>query len=167
LIQIYTGCGKGKTTAAFGLALRASGAGLKVYIGQFLKCGKFSEIKALKKFKNIKIEQFGCGSFIKKVPSLKDKELAEAGFQKIKKAILSRSYDLVILDEINSALQLRLLDQKGVISIIQSAPKTMEIVCTGRLAPKKLIEIADLVSDIKEVKHYYRKGAKARKGIEY
>lgn len=167
MIQVYTGNGKGKTTAAFGLALRAAGAGLKVYIGQFLKGGNYSELKTLKKIKNIKVEQFGRRCFIKKTPDKKDIILARKGLEKIKQIIAKRNYDIVILDEINIALKLKLLDLKEVIKLIKKTPKNLELILTGRAAPSAILKIADLVSQIKEVKHYYKKGIKARKGIEF
>lgn len=167
MIQVYTGNGKGKTTAALGLALRAAGAGLKVYIGQFAKGRNYSELKALKKLKNIKIEQFGSSCFIKKSPQRKDIELAKQGLEKIKKIISKKSYDIIILDEINIALNLRLLELKDVAGLIKKAPKKIELVLTGRYAPLKILKIADLVSEIKELKHYFKKGVKARKGIEF
>ena len=167
MIQVYTGNGKGKTTAAFGLALRAAGAGLKVYIGQFLKGRNYSELKTLKKIKNIKVEQFGRRCFIKKAPDKKDIILAKSGLEKIKKIIAKKNYDMVILDEINIALKLKLLDLKEVIKLIKKTPKNLELILTGRYAPSAILKIADLVSQIKEVKHYYKKGIKARKGIEF
>lgn len=167
MIQVYTGNGKGKTTAALGLVLRAAGAGLKVYIGQFIKGKCYSEIKALKKFKNIKIEQFGRGCFIKKKPQPQDIDLAKKGFAKVKKIISSQIYDVVILDEINVALELRLVNLKDVIALIQNTPKKTELVLTGRNAHPQVIKIADLVSEIKNRKHYYKKGTKARRGIEF
>jgi len=167
MIQVYTGKGKGKTTAALGLAIRAAGAGLKVYIGQFIKGKEYSELKALKKFKNIKVERFGRGCFIKKTPAKKDIELANRGLKRIREILVKRIYDLVILDEINIALHLGLLDLKDVIQVIKKTPKKTELVLTGRHAHRKIIEIADLVSDIKEIRHYYKKGVIARRGIEF
>jgi cob(I)alamin adenosyltransferase len=167
MIQVYTGNGKGKTTAALGLALRASGAGLNVYIAQFAKGRLYSELKILRKIKNIKIEQFGRRCFIKSKPQKIDIELASKGLERAKKAILSKKYRLVILDEINIALNLKLVPLKEVLEILKSAPKEKEIVLTGRYAPLQIIKIADLVSLIDELKHYYNKGVKARRGIEF
>lgn len=167
MIQVYTGCGKGKTTASFGLALRAAGAGLKVYIGQFVKGRHYSELNSLRKIKNIKVEQLGTSCFIRKKPNKKDIDLAKRGFNKIKKIISKRTYDMVILDEINIALNLKVLKLKDVIELIKKTPKKVELVLTGRYAPQAIIKVADLVSEIKEVKHYFNKGIKARKGIEY
>lgn len=167
MIQVYTGNGKGKTTAALGLALRACGAGLKVYIGQFLKNGCYSEIKALKKIKNINAQQFGLGCFIKKPTDKKNLLLAKNGLVKIKEIITKKIYDIVILDEINVALELKLLELSDVINLIKNTPRKTELVLTGRNAHPAIIKIADLVSEIKDIKHYYKKGVKARKGIEY
>ncbi len=166
MIQVYTGNGKGKTTAAFGLALRAAGAGLKVYIGQFLKGRRYSELYAIKKHKNIKVEQFGGRCFVKSKPGKKDIELAKCGFEKIKKILAKKCYNLIILDEINIAVHLGCLELKEVISLLKNPPKTLELVLTGRYAHPKILKLADLVTDMKEIKHYYKKGIKARKGIE-
>jgi cob(I)alamin adenosyltransferase len=167
LIQVYTGDGKGKTTAALGLALRAAGAGLRVYIGQFVKGKTYNEIKALKKFKNIEVEQFGRSCFIRKIPDRKDIISAKRGMKKIKKVIKKGIYDLVILDEINIALRLGLLAPRMVISLVRKVPPNTELVLTGRYAHPGILKVADLVSEIKEVKHYYKKGIKARRGIEF
>lgn len=167
MIQVYTGNGKGKTTASLGLALRAAGAGLKVYIGQFIKKGCYNEIKILKKIKNITIEQFGRGCFINRCPNKKDIELANKGLEKIKKAVSNNHYSLIILDEINVALNFKLIELNDVLDIIKSVPKKTELVLTGRYAHDKIIKIADLVSCIEDKKHYYNKNLKARRGIEY
>ena len=166
MIHVYTGNGKGKTTAALGLAVRASGAGLRVYFAQFIKGKCYSELIALKKFKNIKVEQFGRGCFIKKKPLSKDVELAEKGLNRIETAIVGRKYDMIILDEVNVALKLGILKAERVLDLIKTAPKSLEIVLTGRGALKEVIREADLVSEIKEIKHYYNNGIKARIGIE-
>jgi cob(I)alamin adenosyltransferase len=166
MIQVYTGNGKGKTTAALGLSLRAAGAGLKVYIGQFIKKGNYCELKALKKIKNIKAEQFGRGCFIRKSPTKADRELAQKGFRRIKKIIEGKNYDVVILDEVNVALKVGLLDLRDLLKLLHSSPKKTELILTGRYAHPRVIKAADLVSEIKEVKHYYRKGTKSRIGIE-
>lgn len=166
MIQVYTGNGKGKTTAAFGLALRASGAGLNVYIAQFAKGRICSEHRALKKIKNIKVEQFGRDFFLSHKPQAIDMELARQGLKKVKKIIASKDYRVIILDEINIALKFKLVRLKDVLDLIKHTPKSIELVLTGRCAPRQLIKAADLVSQIKEVKHYYGRGFKARKGME-
>jgi len=167
MIQVYTGDGKGKTTAALGLALRACGAGLKVYIGQFIKGRTYNELKALKKFRaNLTVEQFGRGCFIK-TPSPVDKELAQRGLKKINQIISERRFDLVILDEINIALELKLFEVQDILELIEKKPEETELVLTGRNAPAEIIDRADLVSEIREIKHYFKKGIKARRGIEF
>lgn len=167
MIQVYTGNGKGKTTAAMGLALRAAGAGLKVYIAQFCKGKSSGEIKALRKIKNITLEQFGSGCFIKNAPSKEDKQLALAALRKINGIISQKRYDVIILDEINAALSLKLFPLEKFLKIITKLPKKTELIITGRYADSRVLKIADLVSEIKEVKHYFNKGVKARKGIEF
>lgn len=166
-VHVYTGNGKGKTTAALGLALRASGAGLKVYIQQFAKNKVYSEIKALRRLKNVKVSQCGDGPFIIGKPSISDIECARRGFEEAKKNILSRKYDLVILDEINIAMKLKLVNVGDVMRIIKRKPKSVELVLTGRGSPSAIIETADLVTDMREIAHPYRKKIIGRRGIEY
>lgn len=167
MIQVYTGNGKGKTTAALGLAIRAAGAGFKVYIAQFTK-GRFSsEHQVLKGLKNIKVEQFGRNCFIRHKPQAVDIIAAQRGLEQVKKIIACKKYRLVILDEINIALKLRLVSVKDVLSLIKHAPGDIELVLTGRSAPLEIIKAADLVSRISPVKHYYQQGVKARKGMEF
>ncbi len=167
MIQVYTGNGKGKTTAAFGLALRAAGAGLNVYIGQFVKGRCYSEIKALKKINNIKVEQFGRRCFIKKAPEKIDIQISREGFKKAKDVVAAGKHQVVILDEINIAVKLGLIPLSDVLKLIKATPKNIELILTGRDAHLKVIKSADLVSQVKEVKHYYTKGVKARRGIEF
>lgn len=171
-IQVYTGDGKGKTTAALGLALRAAGAGLKVFIGQFIKKRRCSEHKALERFKGlITVKQYGTG-FIRKAEDREQRaeqgaiEAAEKGLEEIKKIVASKKYNLVILDEVNVALHYSLLDVEGVLSLLDAKPLSVEIVLTGRYADGRIIKRADLVTEMKEIKHYYKKGVKARHGIE-
>lgn len=166
LIQVYTGNGKGKTTAALGLALRALGAGLKVYIVQFAKGKKCSELNALKKLKNIKVEQFGTCRFIRRITD-EDRELAMCGLARAAEILAQKNYDVVILDEINVALELKLLKVDNILSLMRKASNRQELILTGRNAPCAILEAADLVSEIKEIKHYFKKGIKARKGIEF
>ena len=168
-IHIYTGNGKGKTTAALGCALRAMGAGMRVYLGQFMKKGHFSEVKALKVFQGqITIEQFGRTGFYTKQEKDRDKQTQYAvkGLKKAGRAMLSGKYDVVILDEINIAVHFSLLRELEVLSLIERKPQKVELILTGRYAPPSLIACAHLVSEIQEVKHYYKKGVAARKGIE-
>jgi cob(I)alamin adenosyltransferase len=167
-IQVYTGKGKGKTTAAFGLALRAAGRGLRVFIGQFCKKRICGEHKALKKFSDyIIIKRYGTDKFITGKPSGKDIRTALRGLHETAAAIISGKYGVVILDEINTAINLCLISADDLISIMDSKPDNVELVLTGRGANKKIIARADLVTEMREIKHYYGKGVKARKGIEY
>lgn len=166
-VQVYTGNGKGKTTAAFGLALRAAGAGLKVYIGQFLKKGEYSELNSINRFKDlIKIEQFGGKRYIGQEIKEEDRKLAKKGFKKIKEVIFSGEYDVVILDEINVALYFKLIPENDLIDLIKNKPSDVELVLTGRYASSQIIKIADLVTEMRKIKHYFSKGIKARMGIE-
>ena len=167
-IQIYTGNGKGKTTAAFGLALRAAGAGLKVFIGQFIKGKLYHEIEIINKCSgDITVKQYGLGCFIVNEPTDDDIKAARNGLAEIKKIIKENKYDLVVLDEVNIALYYNLFKVDELIEILNNRPEKLEVVLTGRYAPQKLIEYADLVTEMKEIKHYYNKGIDARKGIEY
>ncbi len=166
-IHVYTGNGKGKTTAALGLTLRALGAGFKVFFGQFLKSGEYSEIKALKTFvPQVEIAQFGRGCFIRGKPSPEDYRLAREGWSLAKEKILSGNFQLVVLDEFNLALHFGLIPLDEVLEFLAQKPLPSELVLTGRYAPPALIEIADLVTEMREIKHYYHLGLKARKGIE-
>jgi len=168
MVHLYIGKGKGKTTAALGLAIRAAGAGLRVYIGQFIKSGYYNEIKILKKIPNIKIEQYGRGCFVRaNKPGRRDIELACIGLERARRIIAQKKYNMVILDEINIALHLRLLKTGDVLNLVKAVPKNTELILTGRYAPLELIKAANLVSEIKDKKHYYKRGVKARKGIEY
>ena len=165
-VQIYTGNGKGKTTASLGLAIRAAGAGLNVYIVQFLKQGDYSEIKALSKFDNIKVKQFGLGKFIKGNPSPEDIVAGQEGLQLIRDLIKEGKHDLIIIEEGNVAVMCNLFGEEELLKIIDSKPEGLELVITGRGATEKMIEKADLVTEMKEIKHYYSKGVMARVGIE-
>ena len=168
MLQIYIGNGKGKTTAALGLGLRAVGAEKKVLLIQFLKDGKSSEIEAIKKLKNFDVKTFGRKGFISKNKLLKeDFNLAEQGFNFAQKAIQSKKYDLIILDEMNMVNYFGLIKTKDLIGLIKKIPSKTELILTGRQASKKLIQLADLVTEMKEIKHYYTKNIKARKGIEF
>ncbi len=167
-IQVYTGNGKGKTTAAFGLALRAIGAGKKVFFAQFVKGKTYSEIEAVEKFlPNITIKQYGLGCFIYNKPSQEDILAAQNGLSEVEKIIRSNKYDIVILDEANIAMFYNLFDATSLIKILKSKPENLEIIITGRYAPIELINIADLVTEMQEIKHYFTKSIEARKGIEY
>jgi len=168
-VQVYTGNGKGKTTAAFGLALRAIGRGLKVYVIQFIKGGfDYGELYIADKLPNLKLKAFGRGKFVTEKPAEKeDVKLAEEALALAEKVIKSGEYDIVILDEVNVALDLKLIKTEKVVELVKSKPRHVELVLTGRYAPAEIVEIADLVTEMKEIKHPFSKGQQARKGIEY
>ncbi len=169
LIQVYTGNGKGKTTAALGLALRAVGAGYRVFIGQFIKQDNYSEIETLKSHfrEAITVRQYGLGCFIVETPTEEDMEAAQKGLDDIEEAVNSKNYDLVIMDEVNIATYYNLFPINDLITILKNKPKHVEVILTGRKAHPEVIRIADLVTEMKEIKHYYHKGVEARKGIEF
>jgi len=166
-IHLYTGNGKGKTTAAIGLAVRAVGAGKKVFIAQFVKGMHYAELDSLKRFPEIEIKQFGLDCFIKQKPTEKDIEAARSGLNEVTAVIQNNSYNIVILDEICIALFYNLFGVDEVLSLLRNKPGEMEIILTGRYAPSELINIADLVTEMKELKHYYTSGVQAREGIEF
>ena len=165
--HIYTGDGKGKTTAALGLAIRAAGAGLKVYIAQFLKKGQYSEIKALERFADrITLEQFGLGRFVRGKPQKADIEAAAEGLKAIKSIMAAGKHQMIILEEANVAVSGGLFGVKALLEIIDLKPDFVELIITGRGATAEIIERADLVSEMKSVKHYFQKRVQARIGIE-
>lgn len=174
-IHIYTGNGKGKTTAAFGLAVRALCAGKSVFIGQFVKSMKYNETKLCDLlagrldgdgFGKISIEQFGNGCMLDRKPQQADIEAAEMGLSKCAEIISSGKWNVVILDELTVAIYLGLLTEDAVLCALRSRHPAVEVVITGRYASEKLIDIADLVTDMQEVKHYYTKGVLSRDGID-
>ena len=167
--HIYTGNGKGKTTAAMGLAMRAVGAGLKVYIGEFIKGMEYGEVKVIhQRFPEITVDLYGLdvGCIIDRKVTAEDYQAAADGLAKAKAALASGNYDLVILDEITIPVSLGLLNEEEVIALIKQKPEETELVLTGRYASPSLIEEADLVSEMKEVKHYYQQGVLSRTGID-
>jgi cob(I)alamin adenosyltransferase len=167
-IQVYTGNSKGKTTAALGLALRAAGAGLRVFIAQFIKKRRCSEHKALERFKDlITIKQYGTDFLKGGKPTSSQIDAAEKGLKEVKNIIASKTWDMVILDEINVAAHCNLISLDDILYLLNSRPPNMEVVLTGRYADERIIEKADLVTEMKEIKHYYKTGVKARKGIEH
>lgn len=173
-IHIYTGNGKGKTTAAFGLAIRALCAGKNVYIGQFVKSMKYNETRieelldgAGEGFGKVCIEQLGSGCFIDAQPTERDKALAREGLNRCARILAGAEYDVVILDELTIALYFRLLTTDAVIEALQHRAGQVEVVITGRYAPQELIDLADLVTDMHEVKHYYTAGVLSRDGIDH
>ncbi|MDP3387331.1 MAG: cob(I)yrinic acid a,c-diamide adenosyltransferase [Eubacteriales bacterium] len=166
-VHLYTGNGKGKTTAAFGLAIRAAMSGKKVYIGQFVKDMQYCEIKIQEIVKNIVVEQLGNGCFIYESPKQKDIDAALKGLEKCRKILISGEYDVVILDEITIGLYFKLFAVEDVVEMIRNRECTVEVVMTGRYAPEELYEISDLVTEMREVKHYYEtEGVLSREGID-
>jgi cob(I)alamin adenosyltransferase len=169
MIHIYTGNGKGKTTAALGLAVRAAGHGLRVIIIQFMK-GKinYGELQTVKKIPNISIEQYGRPDFVNpENPGPEDIRLAGEGFKRASEAIMSKKYDVVVLDEINVAVCFGLLKAKEVVSLLEKRPKKVELVLTGRYMPEEFVRYADLITECREVKHYFNDGIQAREGFDY
>ena len=165
--QVYTGNGKGKTTAALGLAIRAAGAGLKVFIDQFIKMGDYSEIRALKRYSDlITVEQFGLGRFIKGKPAPEDIAAAQKGLERVQAVMASDEYKIIIMEEANVAAKLGLFALEDLLEIVINKAYDKELVITGRGASPRIIEKADLVTEMKEVKHYYQAGVRARVGIE-
>lgn len=165
-IHVYTGNGKGKTTAAFGLAVRALCAGKSVYIAQFVKSMKYNETKIENLFDRVRIEQLGRGCFINKKPEAVDIEIAQKGLEHCTEILAAGEYDVVILDELAIALRLGLLSVDSVLDALKQRNPAVEVVITGRYAPQELLDIADLVTEMKEVKHYYEQGVLSRNGID-
>lgn len=169
LIQVYTGDGKGKTTAALGLAFRASGHGIKTLMLQFLKDDQhYGEFIAKGNIPNFTLEQVGRNDFVNfSNPDIIDIDLAKAGFEKAKKAILSGEYDIVILDEFTLVIKYNLVELDEVLNFLKSPRPQTEIIITGRYAPEELIQIADLVTEMKNEKHYFSQGVNTREGVDH
>jgi cob(I)alamin adenosyltransferase len=166
-VQVYTGDGKGKTTAALGLALRASGHGMHTYIGQFMKGQQYGELDALRNHPLITIEQYGDLRCIRREEVTSEHvSQAQRGLERARVAMLSGGYDIVVLDEANVAIWFGLLTVEDVLAFIDGKPERVEVVLTGRRAPQELVDRADLVTEMREVKHYYAQGVLARDGIE-
>ena len=166
-IHLYTGNGKGKTTASLGLALRAIGAGKKVYIAQFAKGMLYAELNAIERIPEIEIHQFGLDCFIVNEPKIEDVEMARKGLEQVAKTLEKNIHQLVILDEVCIALHYKLFTISELKEVLAKRSPETELVLTGRYAPQELIDMADLVTEMKEIKHYYNKGVNARKGIEF
>ena len=187
-VQVYTGNGKGKTTAALGITMRASGAGMKIAFIQFMKALGYSEQKILPTLPGVTWKTLGKPFFIAKAGSISEEDLAKYGggcvvfeegnppadyvkmindgFAEAKEMVLSGQYDMVVLDEINCAMFFGLISVEEVLDLIRTKPEHTELILTGRCAPEKIIEAADLVTEMREIKHYYNEGVEARKGIE-
>ncbi|AET69651.1 ATP:corrinoid adenosyltransferase [Desulfosporosinus orientis DSM 765] len=169
LVMVITGNGKGKTTSSFGQALRAIGQGYKVCIIQFMKGRKYGEVIAAEKFlPDLQIYQFGLDSFVmRNNPAPVDVEMARQGLEKAKEIIARSDYNMVILDEINVAVDFKLIPEEEVLEMVKNKPAELDLLLSGRYASDKLREIADLVSEVTEIKHHYNAGIKDRAGIEY
>ncbi|GAB7140471.1 cob(I)yrinic acid a,c-diamide adenosyltransferase [Deferribacterales bacterium RsTz2092] len=165
--QIYTGDGKGKTTAAIGVTIRALGAGMKVFFCQFMKNNFSSEQPVFDKYKDqLTLKQFGTGKFVFGKPSNEEVLAAKEGFQLAKDAVNSGNYDLVVLDELNVAVSIGIVAEKDVLELIKNKPQRVEMILTGRGATDALKEAVHLVTEMREIKHYYKIGVPARIGIE-
>ncbi len=166
-IQIYTGNGKGKTTAAIGQAIRAAGHGLRTFIVMFMKEHRYGELQSLQHLREwITVEQYGNDNFVfsKQSPGDQDRALARQALKRAREAMLSKQYDIVILDEVCVTTYFKLLDD--VLPLLDEKPDEVELILTGRYCPQEWIEKADLVTEMQEIKHYYQKGVQARKGFE-
>jgi len=167
MIHVYTGNGKGKTTAAIGMAIRAAGAGYKVFFAQFVKGRPYSELNVLKNIPSLVVKQYGLECFIVKAPTERDIQAARNGLQEVSAVIECATYNLIVLDEACIALYYKLFTLDEFLGVIDLLKPETELVITGRYAPRAIIDKADLVTEMKEIKHYYTKGTEARKGIEY
>jgi cob(I)alamin adenosyltransferase len=169
LIQIYTGDGKGKTTAALGLAMRAAGQGLKVYIVQFMKgWPHYGELNTVAQHPNITLRQFGRPDFVdREDPDPVDIQMAQEALDHAREIVMGGEFDLVILDEANVALEWKLIDLQDVLSLLDEKPEGMGLLLTGRHAHPEVVARADLVTEMREIKHPYREGRTSRRGIDY
>lgn len=166
-VHVNTGDGPGKTTAALGISLRTLVSGGNVFFGQFMKGLNTAELILPEYFENFRIEQFGDGSFIYTEPSPVSIKNAALGLERIRAVLFSGDYDLVVMDELNTAIAIGLIKVEDALEAIQNRDLHTEVVITGRSAPKEIIEYADLVTYMKKIRHYYDMGVPARKGIEY
>jgi len=168
-IQIYTGNGKGKSTAAIGQAVRAAGFGLKTYIAQFMKEYPYNELNSLKYLSEwITIEQFCGDDFVykKELPGKDEIDKARRGLAKAKSKMLSGKFDIIILDEVCVSIYFGLFSDEEILTFMKQKPDKVELILTGRYCPDNILEKADLVTEMKEIKHYYQDGIKSRQGIE-
>lgn len=167
-VQVYTGNGKGKTTAAVGLAVRAAGHGFRTYIGQFMKGQSYGELELLRNHLLITIEQYGDTRCIRREDvSAEDIARARRGLERAERVMTSGRYEIVVLDEINVAAWFGLVSIEEVLTVLDQRPAHVELILTGRHAAAEVLERADLVTEMMEVTHYYRRGIRAREGIEY
>ncbi len=167
-VQIYTGDGKGKTTAALGLALRSAGYGRRVFVGQFMKGQHYGELTVLQGIKDIDVEQFGDAGCIRR-EEVTDvhRQHARRGLERIEEVMASGKYQMIVLDEISVTLWFGIATLEQVLDVLKKRPEHVELVLTGRRAPAQLLEMADLVTEMTEIKHYYREGVPAREGVEF
>ncbi len=167
-VQVYTGDGKGKTTAALGLSVRAAGRGLPVYIGQFMKGQDYGELDGVKLLPSVQLVQYGDPGWVYK-DSIKPEQVAQAmsGLEQARAVLEAGHHHIVILDEINMAIWFGLIPVEAVIGLIDARPRQTELILTGRRADPQILERADLVTEMREVKHYFAAGVPARKGIEF
>lgn len=165
-VQVYTGSGKGKTTAALGLLLRAVGAGMKVFLGQFLKRAEYSEHATLKHLPGVTVMAFGGDRAVGAPVTERDALLARQGLEQLRKAVGDGRWGLVIADEIFVAAHLGLLSRQDVLALVDACAPSTELVMTGRYAFPEILERADLVTEMKEIRHYFAAGVAARRGIE-
>lgn len=168
-VQIYTGNGKGKTTAAIGQALRAAGAGYSTLIIQFMKEYSYSELQSIKYLDQfIKIEQYARDDFVykKELPDEKEKRKAQLGLKRAEEEFTKDNFDIIILDEVIVSIYFKLIETSDIVKLIKKKPINMELILTGRYCPQELVDLADLVTEMKEVKHYYTNGITSRKGFE-
>ncbi len=167
LIHVYTGDGKGKTTAALGLAIRAAGAGMRVLFARFMKTEDSSELEALRRLDDlIAVRTYGRPGFVRGNPDPEDVRIAREGFAEVVGEVRSGAFQLAVLDEALPAVYFGLLDAGDILRLIDERPRHVELVLTGRRADPRIIERADLVTDMREVRHYYQAGITARKGID-
>jgi cob(I)alamin adenosyltransferase len=168
LVHIYTGNGKGKTTTALGLGLRATGNGMNVHMIQFMKGRRYSEIDAIENIELFTVEQFGRDEFVSKEhPEQIDIDLAQQGLNQAKKIMKNLKHDLLILDEINVAVDYNLIALEDVMTLLDEKPEKLELILTGRHAHPEMVRRAGLVSEILEIKHPYQTGIESRKGIDW
>jgi cob(I)alamin adenosyltransferase len=167
-IQLYTGDGKGKTTAALGAALRAVGHGKRVAMIQFMKGRLYGEIEAARRLEGFTIEQHGRDEFVDSAnPDPIDRELTAGGWRRAAELAREEGLDMLILDEINIAVAYGLVDLDAVLAFMRAKPPGLELILTGRYAPREMMDLADTVTEMKEIRHHYNRGVPARKGIEY
>jgi cob(I)alamin adenosyltransferase len=166
-VQVYTGAGKGKTTAAFGLALRAAGHGLRTYIGQFMKGQMYGELQALRDHSLIEIEQYGDARCVRR-DEVTPEHVAQArrGLERASEQMCSGRFDIVVLDEVNVTVWFGMLTSDEVLVFLEQRPAEVEVILTGRNASEEILARADLVTEMREVKHYFEQGILARDGIE-